>query len=401
LSQLAYLLASIAIMVALSALGLHVAFCILAGLLVLGLLALGPRGLWAALSAGLTDLSIWDITASVALIAVLGSVMRELGQLDEMMDGLRSLGIRGRSLMAVSSALLGLLPVPGGAILSASVVDEERRNLKLGEKGPATANLLFRHLNFFIYPLSPALIFLASPDVLNVSIPVLILALLPASLAHLASSTVSSFYGLRPSGTSPRRPFNTKDLAGLLKGLIPILAAPVLGSLGFWLSPSLCISILLSLLLAKPSKEVLKKVLQGLRKSKAHSFAVPVLLALLFRTVFKASGASGVLRTLLGKMPVPEWLSLCIFAFFLGLATGAVMLPLTAILPADISMIEGVIAYAGAVAGYVISPLHLCFIVTAEYFGLKQAEMYPRLAVYAVLMVGMSLALVLSLSPLY
>ncbi|OYT51524.1 hypothetical protein B6U66_03895 [Candidatus Bathyarchaeota archaeon ex4484_135] len=280
MSQLAYLLASIAIMVALSALGLHVAFCILAGLLVLGLLALGPRGLWAALSAGLTDLSIWDITASVALIAVLGSVMRELGQLDEMMDGLRSLGIRGRSLMAVSSALLGLLPVPGGAILSASVVDEERRNLKLGEKGPATANLLFRHLNFFIYPLSPALIF----------------------LANLASSTVSSFYGLRPSGTSPRRPFNTKDLAGLLKGLIPILAAPVLGSLGFWLSPSLCISILLSLLLAKPSKEVLKKVLQGLRKSKAHSFAVPVLLALLFRTVFKASGASGVLRTLLGKM---------------------------------------------------------------------------------------------------
>ncbi len=388
-------------MVVLSALGLHVAFCILAGLLVLGLLTLGPGGLLTALSTGLTDLHIWDITASVALIAILGSVMRELGQLDEMMDGLRSLGIRGRGLMAVSSALLGLLPVPGGAILSASVVDEERKNLKLGEKGPATANLLFRHLNFFIYPLSPALIFLASPDVLDVSIPALIVALLPASLAHLASSALSSFYGLRPSGTSPKRPFNARDLAGLLKGLIPILAAPVLGSLGLWLSPSLCISILLSLLLARPSREVLRKALMGLRKSKAHSFAVPVLLALLFRAVFKASGASGVLRALLSKVPVPEWLALCVLAFFLGLATGAVMLPLTAILPADVSMVEGVLAYAGAVAGYVISPLHLCFIVTAEYFGLRQVDMYPRLIAYAVLMVGMTSALVLALSPFY
>ena len=388
-------------MVVLSALGLHVAFCILAGLLVLGLLTLGPGGLLTALSTGLTDLHIWDITASVALIAILGSVMRELGQLDEMMDGLRSLGIRGRGLMAVSSALLGLLPVPGGAILSASVVDEERKNLKLGEKGPATANLLFRHLNFFIYPLSPALIFLASPDVLDVSIPALIVALLPASLAHLASSALSSFYGLRPSGTSPKRPFNARDLAGLIKGLIPILAAPVLGSLGLWLSPSLCISILLSLLLARPSREVLRKALMGLRKSKAHSFAVPVLLALLFRAVFKASGASGVLRALLSKVPVPEWLALCVLAFFLGLATGAVMLPLTAILPADVSMVEGVLAYAGAVAGYVISPLHLCFIVTAEYFGLRQVDMYPRLIAYAVLMVGMTSALVLALSPFY
>ena len=48
-----------------------------------------------------------------------------------------------------------------------------------------------------------------------------------------------------------------------------------------------------------------------------------------------------------------------------------------------------------------ISPLHLCFIVTAEYFGLKQAQMYPRLLVYAAVMVALSAGLMLVLAPLY
>ncbi len=61
---------------------------------------------------------------------------------------------------------------------------------------------------------------------------------------------------------------------------------------------------------------------------------------------------------------------------------------------------EGVAAYTGAVVGYVISPLHLCFIVSAEYFGLRQAEMYPRLAAYAVLTTALSLTLITALAPL-
>ncbi len=401
MNELLALSVSIAAMVMLSALGLNVSVCILAGLLALGLIALGPYGTGEALWASLPDPSMWDITLSVALIAILGSVMRELGQLDEMMDGLRSLGIRGRGLMAASSALLGLLPVPGGAILSASVVDEERKGLGLGEKGPATANLLFRHLNFFIYPLSPALMFLASPDVLDVSVLFLIIALAPASLSHVLSSALSSFLGLKPVGSSPRRKPSRSGVKGLVKGLIPILAAPVLGVLGLWLSLSLVISIFLSVLLAGPSREVGRKALRGLKKSRAYSFAVPVLLAFLYRSVFKRSGASAIVRHLIGLLPMPGWLALCLLAFLLGFATGAVILPLTAVLPADVGLFEGLITYVGAVAGYVISPLHLCFIVTAEYFGLKQAQMYPRLLVYAAVMVALSAGLMLVLAPLY
>jgi len=392
-----------AVMVILSALGVNVAICILAGLLVFGLTALGPRGLGLSMLATLTDIETWDITVSVALIAILGSVMRELGQLDDIMEGLRGLGVRGRPLMALSSTLMGLLPVPGGAILSASVVEEEGRSMGADERGSATANLLFRHLNFFAYPLSPALIFLASSEVLGIGMPILMLALLPASLAHIVSSSISSFYGMKPS----RPPSGSGDtdrkacLMRLLRGLTPILIAPILGALGLGLSASICVSLATSLLLAGLRGglgDLLNRAAGGLRKSKAYSFALPILFAMMFRRAFKSSGISGAFGGLLSASPLPEGLTLCLLALVLGLATGTVTLPVITVLPPDVGLLEGVMAYTGAVTGYIISPLHLCFILTAEYFGLRQAKMYPRLLAYAVLTLSISLPLTLALA---
>jgi len=138
---------------------------------------------------------------------------------------------------------------------------------------------------------------------------------------------------------------------------------------------------------------------RGLRKSKAHSLAVPVLLALLFRDAFKASGASEALRAVLSRTPLPETLALTLLCLALGLMTGSSMLSIT-VLPSGLSLAEVLPIYTGAVVGYVISPLHLCFIVSAEYFGVRQAEMYPRLLVYAVLTSGAAFLAAWALAPI-
>ena len=70
------------------------------------------------------------------------------------------------------------------------------------------------------------------------------------------------------------------------------------------------------------------------------------------------------------------------------------------ILPTGLSTAEVLMAYSGAVVGYIISPLHLCFIVTAEYFELRQVEMYPRLAAYAASMLVASPLLIWAYAPL-
>ncbi len=392
------------LMVFLTAVRLPLSLCILAALVIFGLLALGPKGFARCLWNGLVDLELWDVVVSVALIAVLGTVMRELGQVDDITGGLRALGLEGRGLIAVGSATFGLLPIPGGAALSASLVEEEGRSHGMDARGPAIANLLFRHLNFFAYPLSPTLILLASPRMLNVSIYLLIAALLPAALAHLAASYVVSFCRLPQAGPSEKREPEAPASKGgaflkLMRGLAPILVAPVLNALGLSLTPAVCGSLLASLLLAhRRDREVLARAARGLRKSKAHSLAVPVLFALLFRDAFKASGASEALRALLSRVPLPELLALTLLCLALGLMTGSAMLSIT-VLPSGLSLAEVLPIYTGAVVGYVISPLHLCFIISAEYFGLRQAEMYPRLAVYAVLTSAASLLAAWALMP--
>jgi len=399
LGNLPWLVLALALMALSSALGLPTWACVLIALLIFGLSALGPQGLADSLSSGLTDLWTWDLTVSVALIAILGALMRELGQVEDIARGLRGLGLRGRSLMAVSSALFGLLPVPGGAILSASLVEEEEKALGMGVGGPATANLLFRHLNFFAYPFSPALMFLASPSMFNMDVFVLVLYLLPLSVAHVAASGLASF-ALTHGRELPPETGEARGRAAveLLRGLVPVLVAPLLKAvlaplgapeLGF--SIFVCASIAASLLLAR--SQVNRASLVGaLRKSKAFNIAAPVLLAMLFRDAFKASGVSSELRAILASTPLPEVASYVLLCWALGLATGSAMLAMT-VLPAGVSLAYGLSAYGGAVAGYIISPFHLCFIATAEYFGLKQARLYPRLLAYAAIMLASSAAL--------
>jgi len=398
LSVLVWLALALALMISLSALRLNVGYCILAGLLLFGALVLGPGELARCLCSSLLDLDLWDAVASVALIAILGSLMRELGQVDDIASGLRSLGLKGRNFIAVGSTTFGLLPLPGGAILSASLVEEEGRSEGMDARGPATANLLFRHFNFFAYPLSPVLIVLASPKVLNVDLYVLIAALAPAAVAHLIASYVASFFRLKQEGSArtPHARNTARDpregLARLGRGLAPVLVAPVLNAVGLGLTLSVCGSIAASILLAHgQAREAPRKMWVALKKSRAHNLAFPVLFAMLFRDVFKASEASEALREGLSFVPLPETLALMLLCFSLGIATGSGMLSI-AVLPSGMRLSEVLPVYTGAVVGYIISPLHLCFIVSAEYFGLRQAEMYPRLLAYAALTLGMALA---------
>ncbi len=315
------LAASLALIIGLSALRVNAGFCILGGLLLFGLLVLGPGELAQALLRGLTDLrpgGVWDITINVALVAILGSIMRELGQVECLTRGLRGAGVRGRGLMALGPAIFGLLPVPGGAILSASMVEEEGRAMGAGKREPAVANLLFRHINFFIYPLTPAIIFMASREMLDVNIYIFIAALLPSAAAHVISSYVASFHRLGASKAGSGGPKTEgryrEALTALAKGFTPIITAPILVALGLNMNLALCASIAVSLLLARPSAETGRKALRGLRRSRALAFSFPVLCAMLFRGVFKASDVPEAVRGLLGAIALPELVALYAFS---------------------------------------------------------------------------------------
>ncbi len=86
---------------------------------------------------------------------------RDTGYLDNMVRGLSGfLGNLKAAIMTVP-ALVGSMPVLGGAAVSAPLVDKLGDGLGLSPEKKA-ANLVFRHGMFFVFPFSPSMILVSN-----------------------------------------------------------------------------------------------------------------------------------------------------------------------------------------------------------------------------------------------
>jgi len=121
----------------------------------------------------LTDLSILTLIVIMILIPILGGIMEESGLMMEMIQKMR---ISKKSSLMMIPALFGLLPVPGGALMSAPIVQqidtEEDANIKV------SINVWYRHMLIMVYPVSSALII--ASKLTNIHLYILVLGLLPA-----------------------------------------------------------------------------------------------------------------------------------------------------------------------------------------------------------------------------
>ena len=72
----------------------------------------------------ITDPSVLLLTVAMGIVPMIGGAMKASGQVDSLVDNLR---IKKKYLLAISAALMGLLPMPGGALLSAPILEKAAR----------------------------------------------------------------------------------------------------------------------------------------------------------------------------------------------------------------------------------------------------------------------------------
>ncbi|MBS7610212.1 DUF401 family protein, partial [Candidatus Bathyarchaeota archaeon] len=135
---------------------------LLIGTLTLAIFSLPtPEKFFKILLEALTDLSTWDLALITTLIPILAYCMKETGMVDGLVRSMKG-SLPGRATVSILPALMGALPMPGGALLSAPLIEEEGRRLRLTGEDESYINVWFRHWNFFIYPLSSTLILASS-----------------------------------------------------------------------------------------------------------------------------------------------------------------------------------------------------------------------------------------------
>ena len=99
--------------------------------------------------------------------------------------------LSSRGLLAFIPALFGLMPIAGGALISAPYVEETSSKLRIKPEMKSSINMWFRHLWMPILPLEPALILAAMLagiclyDLILIQIPVFILYTLVGYLVFI------------------------------------------------------------------------------------------------------------------------------------------------------------------------------------------------------------------------
>ncbi len=300
-------------------------------------------------------------------------------------DLTRSLGgfvHNSKIIVSVLPAIFGLMPVAGGALMSAPLVDAEADRLGLDKSRKTFVNIWFRHAIIPIYPLTQFIILTAA--LTQISIDELIVRQV---LVVLVMIVVGFFLGLRkiqPQKTNAKRiEANQKaDLKMLLTSVFPIGVTIVLTAvLNLDIAVSTLAGVITIIVITKTKTTIIQ---QTLKNKVVWEVTLVAFAAMLFKNVTIASGASEIIGTILSKTNMPEILLLSVVPVILGFLMGspsaavAVAFPILAASVTFIPKTAGLL-FISAYLGYIIAPTHLCLVFTTQYFKSSLNRSYKYL----------------------
>ncbi len=331
------------------------------------LYAVGP-GIVLGSIVSLTGWNNASVLVYIFLSLLLAGTLKETGKLDDLVSATTRLGCRF-SYLGVP-ALIGLLPMPGGALVSAIAM----RKRYLEEAGmPAEwasyLNYWFRHIWIPSWPLFQSVVITAA--VLGVEPGLVVSTTWPITpLVVLAGLAVAY-----PALSKYKCPGITGNTGGLLGSTWPFILLAILVFTGLASLLEALIATLAAVLLAlRPGKGELEKALRLALRPRIHGV---LLEALILKELLLRSGAPQELYSLASGLGAPSWTIVFAIPFILGLAAGgenffaATAMPLLVAYLVSGQGISGpmlILAYAGGMLGVMASPVHLCFALTVDYY---------------------------------
>ncbi len=336
----------------------------------MGLLSLGIWDTGTVLLQTCTDSTTLTLVFASFFIILMSVLYKDTGLVDDLTQSLGGFVKNSKIIVSVLPAAIGLMPVAGGALMSAPMVDTEADKLGLSDAKKSFVNIWFRHVIIPVYPVTQFIILTAA--LTQTSIDSLIVRQIFVVIVMIA---VGYFIGLRntkPQKTDNKTEVNKKaNLKLLILSFFPIIVTVVLNAaLGIDIAIATFIGVTAILVITRTSAEVLKKTL----KNKAvWEVTLAAFGAMLLKNVTVASGASEILGTALANTNMDQMLLVSIVpavvAFLIGSTSGAIALsvPILAETVAFVPKIASLL-YIQSYLGYMVAPTHLCLVFTAQYF---------------------------------
>jgi len=340
-------------------------------------------------------------TVSLVLASFSISILVELYSLTRMINGL-SEGLLGyvrrpTLIIAIVPAIMGLLPIAGGALMSAPVVASVGSAIGLGTTLMAFLNVWFRHTIFLIYPMSQVLItaaVLTGHSVIELAmyqVPIMVLMMLTGLYVTRRNGKPIS-----KSGSLVFRESSLKDVVTFLSPIlgsivVALIARQVLDTLGYYSDYSVAVGgffgvALITYLSFKKSEEhvSLIKFFTALRSDRVMNMVLSSFGAMLIYYAMINTGISSSIGVIISGSKFPVVITEILLPSVMSLISGSPIVGVTSSVPLlaslkTFSLGDASLIYLSAFLSYVASPVHLCLVFTVQYFKENLFKVYKYL----------------------
>ena len=370
---------------------LHLSLSLFAGSVVLAFwMGLGAYALTGIILTSAMNLQTIGILLIVWLIMVMSKIMKEAGQMDRLVASFSRLSGDPRTVGSVMTALIGLLPMPGGALFSAPMVDASLARLPVNKEQKTIINYWFRHIWEYWWPIFPGVILALA--LLKVETWIYISSMAPVTIISIGAGVLFILRPIRHTGQEETRQISWQAFRGFLKEIFPILIIIIfvllqavlkgvlaMAGLSFVLPGALAIlpGLVAALIWVAASNHLPGyRIRAAVLDRGSVSLLLLIMAIMVFQGVLKESQAALQIRSELLAYEIPVALVIMLLPFIAGFITGIGVGFVGTSFPLIIPMFpenslagylsSAALAFTFGFMGMMLSPVHLCFLVTKD-----------------------------------
>ncbi|MBL8026345.1 MAG: DUF401 family protein [Fibrobacteres bacterium] len=398
-------IAIFAIIVATNRFSIDLGLSIIIGTFALGLIfGLPVSDTLTSMALSVTEPLTIMLTLLVTLILVLNQLMGKSGAQQSLVNHLSKLANNAKISLFSLPALIGLLPMPGGAYFSAPMVEEVSKDLPVTQEWRVLVNYWFRHIWEFWWPMYPGVILAVSLSGLSFSkYMAMMFVFTPFAVA------IGYLLLLKPLKLTKPAEKESADLKGRILSflyhalpvtLILIVMAIFTAAAPLWKTISLLSGSMAQYfpmfagLIVSGAWVYFKGKLKpmdaigAIFNKKTLMLILLIVAVMAYKKVLLDCGAITKMNEEMQLLEIPLNAVVIILPLIAGLVMGIAVGFVGASFPVILGLIPDngsytayiVLAYMSGYVGMMISPIHMCLVLTRNHFtGSRMGPLYSRL----------------------
>ena len=334
-----------------------------------------------------------EIAATLFLVIIFNLSMKAAYTFRKIVDNMKNILLDIRWIVAVIPAVIGFLPMFGGALVSAPVVKEVTQEMGISNERKTFLNFWFRHLWEYTLPLYPGI--LVAAGILGVPVYKIIAS---NSILTVSAIIIGIILGIgrlkwRPEHSGEIGSGKGRALLHFLFNLSSIILVMVL-VLVFRLKVFYALfgAIVFTII---SNRIPIRTILSSVAREK-YSMILLVFAIMIFKSMLATTGLIERLPLFFKTAGIPRYLVISSLPFIVGFLTGMTMATVGITFPVILPLFNGKLSlmtfsFMCGFAGVLLTPVHFCLSLTREYFQADWLKLYYKelaFPVFLMIMIG-------------